>query len=131
MSQDATTPVEDVDLIERFIAAFNAIDQHLQRILGEDGKSSFRNLVDVYAHQHKWWRDGERLRTYTQLRNVLVHEKTAPYTYVCVPTVATVADLEAIRDRFIHPTKVIPMFARNVVVIAPQDSLDIALSLIN
>ena len=120
----------DLDLIERFIAAFNAIDLYLEGVLSMESNSSFRNLVDVYAKRHRWWRDGDQLRVFAGVRNVIVHDKTEPYKYVCVPTPESVADIEAIRDRLINPAKAVSQFRRDVVTITPGDSLTTVLKLI-
>ncbi|MDF2439695.1 MAG: hypothetical protein JWN98_679, partial [Abditibacteriota bacterium] len=43
----------DLDLIERFIAAYNALDAHLQSTLASSsGHQSFRSLVDHFAKRH-------------------------------------------------------------------------------
>src|SRR6476620_6312771 len=104
----------DLDLIERFISAFNAVDFHLQGALHENERVSFRSLVDLYARRHRWWRDAEQLRVFASLRNVIIHDKVEPYEYVCVPTVRTVEDLEGIRDRLIRPERIDPRFSREV-----------------
>ena len=113
----------DLDLIERFISAFNAIDFHLQALLGESERASFRGLVDVYAKRHRWWRDAETLRVFASLRNVIVHDKVVPYENVCVPTRQTVEAIEAIRDRLLHPERAGKKFAREVVALHGTDTL--------
>ena len=116
----------EIDLVERFIAAFNAIDFHLQGELGADSRASFRTLVDSYARRHRWWRDAPALAMLAGLRNILVHDKIEPYQYPCVPTLATVAHIEEIRDRLVHPATA-ERFERRVQTLAPDDSLADAL----
>ena len=113
----------DLDLIERFISAYNAIDFHLETALGTDEKSSFRGLVDVYAKRHRWWRDAEQLRVFASLRNVVIHDKVEAYQYVCVPTNETVQSIEAIRDRLLHPQRADKKFMRPVLCLEASDSL--------
>lgn len=121
----------DLDLIERFIAAYNALDAHLQSTLAPSGSGhqSFRGLVDHFAKRNAWFRDAEALRTYAQVRNVLVHEKVEAYEYVCVPTPAVVERIEAIRDRLLHP-QIAARFERPVEVLAPDAKVSTALRLI-
>ena len=124
-------PPTDLDLIERFVSAFNAVDFHLQGALGESERASFRSLVDLYARRHRWWRDAEQLRVFASLRNVIIHDKVEPYEYVCVPTTRTVEDLEAIRERLRTPERIDPRFCRAVVTLEAGDSLSKVLKLVH
>jgi len=121
----------ELDLIERFIVAYNAIDAHLQNVFGNDAPLSFRSLVDAYAKKHRWWKDAEILRTAAGLRNLLIHEKVAAYEYPCVPTEVLVLHLESIRESFLHPQLAIPRFEREVVTIKNEDSLAKVLKMIH
>jgi predicted transcriptional regulator len=122
---------EDIHLIERFISAFNALDLHLQGILGLDSGASFRSMVDQYAGRHKWFRDVEQMRIFASLRNVIVHDKIEPYQYPCVPTPEIVECIESILERVAHPERAIPAFRREVVTVRPDDSLSSVLRLIH
>ena len=123
------TPTE-LDLIERLITAYNAIDAHLQNWSHHDGPTSFRSLVDLYAGKNRAWKDAELLRTVAGLRNLLIHEKVEPYKYPCVPTLELVEDLETARDRLLHPARA-DRFARKVVTIQSDDSLAHVLKMIH
>jgi len=113
----------DMDLIERFVGAFNAIDLYLENALHTTHTQSFRSLVDLYAKRNKWWKDADWLRVYTDLRNIIVHDKVAAFEYPCVPTQATVERVERIRDDLLHPERLLPRFQKPVVTIAPDDSM--------
>jgi predicted transcriptional regulator len=113
----------DMDLIERFIGAFNAIDAHLEKALRLSHNQSFRSLVDLFAKRNKWWRDADWLRIYTDLRNIIVHDKIAAFEYPCVPTQATVERVERIRDSLIHPELLLPRFEKPVVTITLEESI--------
>ena len=120
----------DLDLIERFIAAYNALDAHLQSTLATgSGHQSFRSLVDTFAKRNAWFRDADALRTYAQVRNVLVHEKTEAYEYVCVPSQRVVERIEAIRDRLLHP-QTVARFEREVETLTLDTKVATALRLI-
>lgn len=96
----ASSP-EELARIERFVAAYNSIDEFLQSRTHEP--QTFRSAVDWYARRHPWWRDAETLRTFAALRNFLVHEKTRPFDYPAVPSESAVREMEAVRDRLIRP----------------------------
>ncbi|MEO6908238.1 MAG: CBS domain-containing protein [Abditibacteriaceae bacterium] len=113
----------EMDLIERFIGAFNAIDVHLEKALHISHNQSFRSLVDLYAKQNKWWRDADWLRIYADVRNILVHDKIAAFEYPCVPTHATVERVERIRDTLLHPELLLPRFEKPVVIITLEESI--------
>lgn len=126
----ANSPTE-LDLIERFITAYNAIDNHLQNTLHSGHTNSFRSSVDLYAKRHRGWKDADLLRLVAGLRNLLVHERVEPYEYPCVPIEKLVVRLEAARDRLLHPQRVIPRFERKVVTVKSGDSLAYVLRLIH
>ena len=121
---DLTTP-DELARIERFIAAYNTIDDWIQRQL--DTSQSFRSAVDLFAKRHPYWRDAETLRTFAALRNFLIHEKVRPFDYPAVPGEGAVREIENIRDRLIQPQTVGEEFAREVLTLAPDDALRAAL----
>ena len=123
-SDDQISPAE-LERIERFIAAYNSIDDWVQRQL--DTAQSFRSAVDLYAKRHPWWRDADTLRTFAALRNFLVHEKLRPFDYPAVPGEGATREIERIRDRLLQPKSVGETFAREVVTMAPDDPLGDAL----
>jgi CBS domain-containing protein len=131
MSLPNGVAAEQIDLVERFVSAYNELDSHFQEVLGDGASRSFRSSVDFYARRHRWWRDAELLRVCAGLRNILVHDKMSPYEYPCVPTQQLVRDLEAARDRLLHPRRAIPFFKRDVVTVQPSDSLAHVLKLVN
>ena len=122
---DTISPLE-LERIERFIAAYNTIDDWVQRELGTE--QSFRSAVDLFAKRHPWWRDADVLRTFAALRNFLIHEKVRPFDYPAVPGEGAVREIENIRDRLIQPRTIGKEFAREVLTWAPDDSLRDALS---
>jgi predicted transcriptional regulator len=122
---------QELDSVERFLAAYNALDAYFQSTLGTTSHQSFRSLVDLYAKRNAWWDDAETLRSFANLRNVLVHEHTEPYEYVCVPSPQTVERIEAIRDRLLHPETALPRFQRAVHTLDAHDTLSEALRLIH
>ncbi|RYX85654.1 CBS domain-containing protein [bacterium] len=112
--------------IERFIAAFNTLDNWLQS--QPDAPPTFRSSVDWWARRHPYWHDAESLRLFTSLRNFLVHETVRPFDYPCVPSESAVLEIEAIRDRLLHPASIGQQFGREVVILHPNDTLETALN---
>ena len=121
---DLTSP-DELQRIERFIAAYNTIDDWIQRQLGTE--QSFRSAVDLFAKRHPYWRDAETLRVFAALRNFLIHEKVRPFDYPAVPGEGAVREIEAIRERLIQPKIVGDEFAREVLTLSPDDALRDAL----
>jgi CBS domain-containing protein len=119
----------EIERIERFVAAYNAIDDVLQREMPAPG--TFRAAVDSFARDNPWWRDAENLRVFAALRNFLVHEKTRPFDYPCVPGEAAVREIEAIRERFTNPKRIGEVFGREVLVLTPAQPIGRALELID
>jgi predicted transcriptional regulator len=121
---------DQLDLIQQFEADYNAVDHFLRKSLGIRKHAPFRHLVDEYSRKHTSWRDADLLVKVAEVRNVLVHSKTAPYRYVAVPTSALVRDLKACRERLINPARAIPTFQRKVTTVSINDSLDSVLRII-
>ena len=123
-TSELTSPAE-LERIERFIAAYNALDDWIQRELGT--QQSFRSAVDLFAKRHPWWRDAEPLRVFAALRNFLIHEKVRPFDYPAVPGAGAVREIEAIRDRLLQPACIGEAFGREVLTLAPDAPLKGAL----
>jgi len=121
----AMTSPEELARIERFVAAYNALDDWLQSHLPEP--STFRSAVDFYAKRHPFWRDAETLRLFATLRNFLVHEKTQAFDYLCAPGAGAVEEIERIRERALHPATIGDKFGREVLILRPDDTLQSAL----
>ncbi len=119
---------EELARIERFVAAYNQIDDFLQR--GMPTPSTFRGALDFFANRHPYYRDAETLRVFAALRNFLIHEKTRPFDYPCVPGEAATREIERICDDLTHPTTIGERFGREVVTLSPQNPLKTALELI-
>ncbi len=125
----ATSPSADEILrIERFVAAYNQLDDFFQAQM--PSPSTFRGAVDGFASRHRFWPDAETLRTFAALRNFLVHEKTRPFDYPCVPSESATQEIERICQNLTHPRTIGEVFGREVVTLSPQTPLKVALELI-
>ena len=116
---------EELARIERFIAAYNRIDDRLQREM--ESPNTFRSAVDNFARRYPFWRDAETLRTFAALRNFLIHEKLRPFDYPCVPSEAATREIERIGEDLTHPVTIGASFGREVWTLAPDAPLQSAL----
>ena len=130
MQYTPLTP-EQLDRIERFIAAQNAIEHYLRETLNEPNRTSYTSMLYEYARRNPSWRARETLRRFAQLRNVVVHEKTRAYEYLSIPVPAVVEEIERIRDRLLNPERVYPQFKRKVLTIQLSTPLSDLLKLIS
>ncbi len=129
MAAPPTEYPEEISRIERFIAAYNAVDNHLQAEMGT--AQTFRSVVDLWAKRHPWWRDRDNLHIYATMRNFLVHEKVQAYDYPCVPSEAAVRDIEGIRDRLVNPARLSDEFLKEVAILSGGATLERALEMIH
>jgi CBS domain-containing protein len=149
-------PPEELERVERFLAAFNAIEGHLQVLFAQsapaprrDGRAgraggpmhegesvlpepsesrqSFRSLLDWFAKRNAWWPHAEAMRAFIHLRNLLVHEKIAPWEYPCVPSEDSASRIESIRDGLLFPERALPRWKKGVVSLGQDDKLRHAL----
>jgi predicted transcriptional regulator len=122
---------EQLDLIERFLSAYNAIDHSLRAFLRKDTNVPFTQLIRDYYEKYPVWREQENLRMIGDLRNVVVHQREQSYGYLSVPVPWIVENTERIRDQFNSPKGVFPDFQRNVLTFQTTDELSIVLKSIN
>jgi predicted transcriptional regulator len=122
---------EQLDLIERFIAAQNAIEHYLRDYFETSHHLPYTRMVRQYARRNPSWRDEETLIKYAQLRNVIVHEKVEAYRYLSVPVLLVVEEIEEIRDRLLNPERIYPQFKVDVMTIQLSTSLSEVLKLIS
>lgn len=122
---------EQLDLIQRFEADFNGIEQFLHAALGIEEHETFTQLVHNYAKGHAGWGDAELLKRIAKIRNVIVHDKTEPFHYPVVPTRAINEELRKCKERLITPARALPTFERTVEKISINDTLTRVLKTIN
>ncbi len=122
---------DQLNLIERFLAAYNEIDQYLRRVFKSLHYKPFSYLVRSYAKEYHHWRDDAQLLLFADLRNIIIHAKTAPYRYAAIPSPYVIESIEEIRDRLINPPPVLGRVPNNVVTVSLTDPLMKVLDLIN
>jgi len=123
-------PVEQLNLIEHFLADYNIVDEFLRKELDRDAHDTFGSLVRDYSKKNSGWHDDELLRTVAKVRNTVIHEKRKPYEYVAIPTPTIAKALQDCKERLIRPVRVIPKVQQKVKTVAPSESLANVLKLI-
>ncbi len=122
-------PSTERDRVERFLAAYNAVDQLLRERTGvQDRGVSFRAVLRRYARNHRGQKMADRLDDYAELRNVLVHETITPNGWLAVPTEDVVRRLESFRDALDGGQRADQAFSRQVATVAMATPLRDALA---
>jgi predicted transcriptional regulator len=122
-------PASERDRVERFLAAFNAVDRLLRERTGiQDHGVPFRSVLRRYARDHRGQKMADRLDDYAELRNVLVHETIVPNGWLAVPTEDVVRRLEAFRDALDGGRRADEAFRRDVATVAMDTPLREALA---
>jgi len=123
-------PEEQLLLINRFLEAYNELDDQLRTSLKESPNISFSKLVDIYTKNHPRWTEKKFLKKVADLRNFLVHEMDSDSSYPAIPTQFMVENLERVLNQFLRPDPVIPKFQREVINFQIDDSLQKVLKVI-
>ena len=122
-------PDAERDRVERFQAAFNALDQLRRERTGvQDRGVSFRAVLRRYARDHRAQKMADRLDDYAELRNVLVHETIKPDGWLAVPTEEVVRRLEGFRDALDGGRRADQAFGREVATVERGTALRDALA---
>lgn len=122
---------EDLELVERFEAVFNAVHQKLRELIGADDRVPFLSSVTRYAGTRPYWAESaEYLRQIAKLRNFIVHERTRPYGHLAVPVPNVVTRLQEIYAELTDPQRAIAVFQRSVVTVDNDTHLREVLHLI-
>ncbi len=88
---------------ERFLSAFNQVEELLQHLAGGNGHAPFISLLDSMARRHPTVRQYySELTQYARLRNIMVHTMRDGY-YMAEPHEQAVTLLESIVQQLSHP----------------------------
>lgn len=101
---------------ERFLKAYNQIDDNLRELLGlERGRWGFAYVVDQAAKRYSVVRRyAEDLKEYGALRNAIVHDRSYPARIIAEPHIEVVETLERLAKEIMDPPRVYPLFRREV-----------------
>jgi len=116
-------PLESPSLFDRFQSAYNEIDAYMRKATGCARDVGFASVQRDFEKRHNLGIDGNFLRSAAELRNVLIHNSTLPYFEMAVPTEGVVQRIEHVRELILRPPRIYPMFRKDVVSVAPDESL--------
>jgi len=101
---------------DRFIKAYNAIDDHLRDLLDIDrSRFGFASVVDQAAKRFSVVRRyADDLKEFGALRNAIVHDKEYPARIIADPRPEVVEAIERLAEVILNPPRVYPLFRREV-----------------
>lgn len=108
---------------DRFLSAFNAIEQHLRDLLKAEQHRSFSELVHQASHSCALVRRlSHELRHLAELRNFLVHryQEREP---LALPSSLSIQKAERFRDALLQPATLHSMFHKVVYNCRPTDPI--------
>ncbi len=118
---DETHAAHDV---EDFLTAFNRIERELKRRTGVPEHEGFKTAAHRFVERHAWWRrDFEAILAFSDLRNVIVHDRFDRFGYLSVPSREVLDEIAAIERRLLRPVRADAAFARDVVAVDVGDAL--------
>jgi hypothetical protein len=126
-------PLDELEQIEQgrgeeFIQLFNEIDHHIKRLVKSNGgEGFFRRVQWATRDQPALKRYSDDLIEFAELRNALVHDRRFPNKVIAVPTADTLRHFRQLVERIVRPRRVIPLFASDLRVFAPDELLSAAL----
>lgn len=110
---------------ERFLTAYNRIERHLKRTTGLPEHESMATAMRAFFRQQPQWRRLENpLHAFRELRNLIVHERYDPYTYLAVPSETVTTQIEESATALEHPKRADQTFGRTVIVLESEDPLE-------
>jgi CBS domain-containing protein len=108
---------------DRFLSAFNAIEQHLREMLGAAESRTFSDLVHHAGHSHALVRRlSADLRHLAELRNFLVH-RYQEHEPLAIPSDLSLQKVERIRDALLRPVTLHTLFHKVVQCCQPSDRI--------
>lgn len=114
---------------DRFLRAYNAIDNHLRRKLRLERHRNFPSVVDIASkkmNEVRRYRDD--LKEYAQLRNAIVHENTDDEHAIAEPHDEVTERIERMAELIIRPPRVYPTFKKDVFRLSPNDAIQRAVA---
>ena len=116
---------------DRFLTAFNRIDHSMREIVGAREFIPFFRLVDQSKKKSALVRKYEDdLRSYAELRNAIVHQRTSTEYVIAEPHSEVVERIEHIDEAIARPKLVGQLFRKRVMAFQMTDSLKYALKII-
>lgn len=117
-------PDSQRDSVEEFINLYNLLADHMATNVKVEQHETFSTLLKKYIRQKPWLhKEKEWLQKVGDLRNAIEHDRFEPYQYLAIPTHIVLEKLKKVYSELTKPPRAIPTFQRNVITVAPQDSL--------
>jgi len=116
---------------EAFLTTFNRIERELKRRTGLADHEGFKTAAHRFADRHRWWRgDLEAMLAFSDLRNVIVHDRYERFAYLSIPSREVLNEIHAIHDRLVAPLRADEAFRRDVIAVDVADPLAAVLATI-
>lgn len=110
--------------VETFLTTFNRIERELKRRTGLAEHESFKTAAHRYLAAHRAWRpDFEAVMAFSDLRNVIVHDRFDRFAYLAVPSREVLDEIVAVHDRLLAPVRADQAFGREVVTVQAAEPL--------
>ena len=110
---------------ERFLTAFNRIERYLKHATGlPDHEPMTAAMRRFFRQQPEWRRLENPLHAFRELRNLIVHERYDPYTYLAVPSETVTQHIEQTARALEHPKRADQTYGRPVLVLDGEDPLE-------
>lgn len=117
-------PPDAAQDVEAFLTTFNRIERALKRQTGVAEHEGFKTAAHRFVERHGWWRrDFEAIMAFSDLRNVIVHDRFDRFRYLSVPSREVLAEIAAIHDRLVAPVRADEAFRREVVAVDVDDAV--------
>ncbi|MHA6251578.1 CBS domain-containing protein [Oceanobacillus sp. CAU 1775] len=101
---------------EKFLTAFNRIEKELRAIINNGRSIGFSKMVRMLKnHDAIIGRYSDDLLEFAELRNAIVHNKTAVTHAIAEPHDSVVEQIELIERELLEPRKVSPQFIKKVI----------------
>jgi len=117
---------QQLELEQRFIAAYNSIDKHMRKTVGLGPSIGFAKVARSFCAS-KWPQGTEQLLALASLRNAVVHAEKGHDRPFFLPSPAAVDEIEDVMRRVLTPDTVLQHFQRTVSALRHSDSIDSAL----
>jgi hypothetical protein len=118
---------------ERFLAAFNEIEDRFRRALGLDEHAEFAEMARRYAdkkHLPSVQRDA--LLAFASLRNAISHGRFYDGRPIAEPVQAVVTEIEQLRDQITAPPKALAILgSRKASIAGPQEPVSAVLEYVS
>lgn len=114
---------------DRFLNAFNSIEQYLRKITGMDTRCGFYHLVKEGSKKNSIIKHfAIDLNEFRELRNAIVHNKRDEEGYaIAEPNDQAIREIELIRSYLLDPPRVIPLFQKKVFALPSNETISRAL----